>query len=159
MALAVLLLLLAGGVFAWTKRASLKPESVRIGMPTNNVRLSWKTFNYNEQGHYGSKIQFESRQSDSFGGSYSLSCRDGKVYAVEINYPAGLEREKSLAVLARVLGQDANKPNEHDDKELSMKNCEKPSEYFYFDGGKCGAQLDYQDKDSKRVSRIYCWLV
>ncbi len=155
---ALLLVLFATGAWLWTKKSSLSPETLRIGMPTNNLRMSWKTFAYNEQGHYGNKIQFESKRGDAYGGSYSVSCREGKVYAIEINYPAGLERGKVIDVIGRVLGTGAAHPEEHDDKELSMKNCDMRSEYFYFDAGKIGAQIDYKKGSSSLVSRIYCWL-
>jgi hypothetical protein len=152
-----LLLVLALAGWVWTRRATLKPEGVSIGMPTSAPRLSWKTFSYNDQGHFGAKTQFESKNTDAFGGTYSLHCRDGKVYAVEINYPAGLEKDKTEAIISRVTGHDPSKSEEHDAKELTMKGCEKPSEYYYFDKGKIGVQLDYGGTDKNRVSRIYCW--
>lgn len=153
----LLLVAAAAGVFVWSQRGSLKPEDVKVGIETNKVRLSWKTFSYNESGHFGTKTQYESRRGDSEGGSYSLHCRDGKVFAVEVIYPAGVERERSLALIRRVLQQDVSKPVEHDDEELRIKNCARPSEYFYFGNGKLGAQIDYADGSKRRIARVYCW--
>ncbi len=155
--LLLLLLVAAAGVWCWLQRASLKPWDVRVGMATNNVRLSWKTFAYNEEGHFGQKTQFESRQRDPEGGTYSLHCRDGKIYGVEIIYPSGLDKDKSLAAIQRILQKPVAKAIEHDDEELHMQGCNKPSEYFYFDDGGLGAQIDYAGSKDKRVVRIYCW--
>jgi len=156
---AILGLILVSGlaVWLWTQRATLKPDGVIIGMPSSAPRLSWKTFSYNEQGHFGAKTQFESRSTDALGGTYSLHCRDGKVYAVEINYPGGVDRNRTLPIISKITGYDPAKSEEHDVKELSMKGCEKPSEYFYFNKGKIGVQLDFVGDKKSRVARIYCW--
>ncbi len=146
------------GLAVYSQRASLKANNVSLGMPTYKLRLSFKTFAYNEAGHFGNKTQFEGRQPDSFGGSYYLHCRDGKVYAVEVLYPAGLEKNKSDQVLERILKTGLSKSQEHDISELSMKDCPKPSEYYYFDQGKVGAQLEHDQKEQDKIVRIYCWL-
>jgi hypothetical protein len=145
------------GAWIWSQRATLHPDKVRIGMKTEKVRLSWKTFAYNSQGHFGNKTQFESRNADKLGGSYSLHCRDGKVYAVEVNYPAAADKSKVLEIVGGITGVPTQKCDEHDDKELLIKNCKNPSEYYYFNQGKIGVQLDLVNGDSKRVTRIYCW--
>ena len=156
--LAAAVLLVAGAaVFLWSQRASLKPENVHVGIPANSVRISWKTFSYNENGHFGNKTQYEGRRSDADGGSYSLHCREGKVFAVEVMYPAGLDRDRSLRLVQRLLQQDVSKPVDHDDEELHLKDCPKPSEYFYFADGKLAAQLDYVDQSKTKIARVYCW--
>lgn len=153
----VLIVFIALIGWLYSMRASLKPENVKVGMSANNARVSWKTFSYNEQGHFGKKIQFEGRLSDSKGGNYSLHCKDGNIFAVEISFPAGLQRKDSLEVVKRVLQPENSEPSEHDAEELSLKNCDKPTEYFYFDQGKLCAQLDYSGHNAGLVSRIYCW--
>lgn len=155
--LLAVLLVVAAGIWIWSMRASLKPDDVKVGMDTNRVRLSWKTFSYNEDGHFGKKIQYEAKHQDSHGGSLSLHCRDGSVYAVEAAYPAGLSKEESIKVARALLNVGSAQADEHDEEELHIANCEKPTEYFYFDGGKLCAQLDYKKNDLSHVTRVYCW--
>jgi len=153
----VLIAIIAVAIFAWTQRSSLKLEAVRVGIPTAKVRASYKTFSYNELGHFANKTQFESCKQDALGGSYSLHCRDGKVYAVEVNYPNGADRAKVMDVVAKISGHEMQTNDEHDDKELSLKDCDKPSEYFYFDKGKTGVELDFARDNKQQVNRVYCW--
>lgn len=152
-----ILLVVAAGIWLWSMRGSLKADDVRVGMDTNRVRVSWKTFAYNEAGHFGKKIQYEAKHPDSHGGSCSLHCRDGKVYAVEIAYPAGLSKEESVKIARSILDVGTAPADEHDEEELHIAGCEKPTEYFYFNGGKLCAQLDYKKDDHSHVTRVYCW--
>jgi hypothetical protein len=154
--LAIFLLAASAVVWVWSQRSSLKIAAVRIGMPVSKVRFSYKTFRYNEQGHFDNKTQYESCSADPLGGGYSLHCRDGKVYAVEVNYPKGADRARALEMVSNIVGQSLEKSEEHDDKELSLENCDEPSEYFYFDGGKIGVQLDFHG-NRNQVTRVYCW--
>lgn len=143
--------------WARTQRAKVQPNNVVLGTPTNSVRMSWKTFRYNDKGHYGGKTQYESKASDSAGGNYTLHCRNGKVYAAEVFWGAGVAREQAIATLERLLKTKLSAQSSHDDVELKLKTCAKPSEYYYFDSGKSGAQLDYRDGASGSVSHLYCW--
>lgn len=156
--LGLLSILVAAGLWCWSQRAAVKPDNVQIGISTNLVRMSWKTFSYNEAGHFANKTQFESRYSDKAGGSYSLHCRDGKVYAVEISYPSGLDKVRSLEVVERILRHKVATAVEKDDEELSLKGCPRPSEYFYFEDGRVGAQVEFSDPSAGKVNRVYCWM-
>ncbi len=144
---------------AWarTLRARVQPNSVVLGTHTSAVRMSWKTFRYNEKGHFGGKTQYESKSADSSGGNYTLHCRDGKVYAAEVFWGAGVARDQALATLERLLQTKLSMQSSHDDLELKLNTCSKPSEYYYFNSGKSGAQLDYRDKSADFVGHLYCW--
>jgi len=144
---------------AWarTQRAKVQPNSVVLGTPTSAVRMSWKTFRYNEKGHFGGKTQYESKSSDSAGGNYTLHCRNGKVYAAEVFWGAGVARDQAIATLERLLQTKLGTQSSHDDVELNLNTCTNPSEYYYFNSGKSGAQLDYRDKNSDSVGHLYCW--
>ena len=91
---------------------------------------------------------------DASGGTYTVHCRKGKAFSIEIKYPGkGIERRIAVESMKRLVEGVAEKITEHDDTDVKTGDCLLKGEYFYFDGY-IGAQLAYAPGDELRVSQI-----
>jgi len=132
-------------------------NDVRIGMPEGLPAASKSLFFYDQHGHFGDKVQYNSTTTDSSGGTYIIHCRGGKCIGVEVKYPSpGTTRETAVSVMNNLLKGVAPRLSERDDDDLRLHDCKLPGEFFYF-GDRVRAEICYKDGTDVRVSQVNVW--
>lgn len=152
------LLLGLNGAHAATGNKLSSVSGVRLGMPERSLAESKALFTFDQNGHFGDRVQYNSKANDQWGGMYFTFCRSGKCFGVEVAYPeAGVSRQDALAVVSRILQDIPVKLTEHDDEDLRAGDAKKPGEFFYY-GDSVRAELAYKPGADRKVSRVSVWL-
>src|SRR4029453_11339957 len=95
----------------------LSLDDVRIGMPQIAFAQATDLFFFDEHGHFGQKVQYNSKKTGAGGAAYIVHCRNGRCFGVEVKYPqSGIPRQTALKVMDRLLSDTAPVISEHDDE-------------------------------------------
>lgn len=132
-------------------------SDLRIGVPSAVMDKSKLLFSYTEAGHFGDKTQYDSVKTDECGAIYSVHCKTGQAYGIEVKYPAaGVARDKALKTAQALISRVAGKQTEHDDDDLRLMDCNQPCEFFYYEGD-VRVELLFVKGSNKNVVQIGIW--
>jgi hypothetical protein len=132
-------------------------DDLRLGISDEILIASKSIFSPDSFGHFGNKTQYDSVRPDKFGGTYSVHCRNGQCFGIEVKYPApGINRVAAIATINNLLQGVASKITEHDDTDLRLKDAGSPGEFFYF-SNIARAELFYNKDDYTKISQIDVW--
>lgn len=132
-------------------------SSLQLHVAEATLRQSPDSFDFAENGHFGDKVQYNSRTPDEFGGSYAVHCRAGKCYGIEVKYPqAGIAPSSAKQILSRLISSLAGAESGHDKQDLEKNDAEQPVEFIYFKN-KVRAELTYCKGSRDRVCQIAIW--
>lgn len=130
--------------------------SVHLGASEKSLRKSKDSFAFDPNGHFGDKVQYDSRLPDEFGGAYAVHCRSGHCFGIEVKYPHSIAAATAHKVLNRLIQTVAGKQTGHDNDDLRHGDADRPSEYFYF-ANKVRAELIYNAGTQDQVDELNAW--
>lgn len=131
-------------------------RSVHPGTSELALRRSTGAFAFDPNGHFGDKVQYDSKMPDEYGGAYAIHCHSGHCYGIEVKYARSIPASNALSVLQRLTGSVSGKQTAHDD--LDVRNHDRPQavEYFYYQN-KMRAELIYDSHQTARVCQLNIW--
>ncbi|MBY0358791.1 MAG: hypothetical protein K2W82_12375 [Candidatus Obscuribacterales bacterium] len=132
-------------------------SDLRLAMPASELAQAKELFAYAEYGHFADKTQYDSVKAGEQKEIYSIHCRNGRAFGIEVKFPAaGVSRETAIKKMSLLIQGLAGKETEHDDDDLKKKDCSQACEFFYFENG-VRAELLYARQSFDKVVQISVW--
>lgn len=142
---------------ASTGATAVKTDEVQLGVSEAQLKASTDSFAFAANGHFGDKVQYNSRVADANGGAYAIHCRKGKSFGIEVKYPSsGILASAAKSTLQRLIPTSAGTLVTRNDDDLKRGDCKSAAEFLYY-SNRVRAELLYAENSHTRVREINVW--